>query len=1110
MSASDHTLLEHWQEQRDPTAFRELVSRHGAMVYAACRRVLRNSADAEEVAQECFLALAETDPRSIRVPGAWLHRSATHRSLNRIRADKRRKKREQRYAGARPQVTEPTWNELQQFIDEAITELPEELAVLVTAHFLEGVSQSDLSKTMDTSPSTLSRRISRGVDEIRNKLRKRGIMIGAGLLSGMLAEAKSDPIPKTLYSALGKLAVSGSRRAPIVATASSTTIPFALKLLGTVVGLAVVAAVGSVYTQRPEQIAPNSPLDTGFSTGNSIQRLTATTVVNESTADSEFASAATTASLSGVVVFRDTGEVAPGMRVLIGAEDGQSRSALTDERGVFTFSDVPIGKMGLVAHDARHPEFPEDWLRSEHLLVSVAAGSAVDDITIEVPPLGGEISGLVTDRDTGVAIPGITIESYGPAHGQQVKTGHDGRYTILGLEQGEWRTSISRNNPIFHDSSSESNERVVVETGKAIELDFAVDRSISISGRVIDSDGAQVSKASVDAVLFMDGQSTKRECDLRVDASGRFTVWGGVGGVRAVLSARTKENEGSEIVSVDSVPGTPVRDVVLTLYPKQSVSGRFEDEEGKPVEATLWCRPMHADGPGRWRGYGDRLATTFHVNLARGNYELQARLENRNRSIHDIIETLTVDASDVMGAVVRIRSHDGIGGSYALRGAVTNESGTPLRNTRVYIDGAVASTMHSTQETHTDSTGRFVFEGLLDGAYRVHATPSPPYERFAGYDRINPAVTPEVKIVVRKAGRLRGRVVDAQTGDPVTSFRAEIGNYRGLDNEKRWELKKITVDSGQFDLDAQLDEDWFIRIEADGYAESVQTGSALTSGEVVDGIRFELSPGRVIHGVVVDHTGKPVSGALVFDNGDVFDVTRRSESYAATKTDAQGAFAIEGLADDARVVYILKSGYAVGEAVIRDAVEIVLTRGAIIDGHVLPANAVPSRRSRVSASTARNGHHDHYSSAINDEGYFRMENAIAGVYHIQFSLRDDAGNRLGTYYVETPVEAVDGMTTTQNLSIPLGSSVFSGVATRNGEPAPKLTLRYCREGIASYQITDEAGQFRIEGLPQGRVRIEAPFPNSDNPRISHYRTVADVSLDASAEVHLNIELSEFE
>ena len=58
MADTDTLLLHRWRNQSDAESFSRLVERHGAMVYAVCRRVLRNDADAEEVTQECFFAPA--------------------------------------------------------------------------------------------------------------------------------------------------------------------------------------------------------------------------------------------------------------------------------------------------------------------------------------------------------------------------------------------------------------------------------------------------------------------------------------------------------------------------------------------------------------------------------------------------------------------------------------------------------------------------------------------------------------------------------------------------------------------------------------------------------------------------------------------------------------------------------------------------------------------------------------------------------------------------------------------------------------------------------------------------------------------------------------------
>ena len=95
---TDAVLLERWQRRRDAEAFTELVRRYSGMVVACCKRVLGDASLAEDVAQECFLALMQSGDR-VRVSlGAWLHKIAVRRSIDRIKGDVRRRKRESDFA----------------------------------------------------------------------------------------------------------------------------------------------------------------------------------------------------------------------------------------------------------------------------------------------------------------------------------------------------------------------------------------------------------------------------------------------------------------------------------------------------------------------------------------------------------------------------------------------------------------------------------------------------------------------------------------------------------------------------------------------------------------------------------------------------------------------------------------------------------------------------------------------------------------------------------------------------------------------------------------------------------------------------------------------------
>ena len=72
---TDGQLLERFAAQRDESAFTVLVRRHGPLVLAVCRRVLRHEHDAEDAFQATFLVLAQKagSIRKRESVGSWLH-----------------------------------------------------------------------------------------------------------------------------------------------------------------------------------------------------------------------------------------------------------------------------------------------------------------------------------------------------------------------------------------------------------------------------------------------------------------------------------------------------------------------------------------------------------------------------------------------------------------------------------------------------------------------------------------------------------------------------------------------------------------------------------------------------------------------------------------------------------------------------------------------------------------------------------------------------------------------------------------------------------------------------------------------------------------------------
>ncbi|HEV8377956.1 MAG TPA: RNA polymerase sigma factor, partial [Tepidisphaeraceae bacterium] len=206
---SDLGLLRHYASSRDAQAFAELVRRHAGLVFAVARRLTGNPQDAEDIAQTCFMEMAKKASSIGTSPAGWLHRAATYRARDAMRAQIARRQREAAAAANARQFADPAWEELATFVDELINRMSDELRMPLVLHYLEGRSQSDVARELGVDQSTISRRLAQGVEELRQNLAKAGIVASLGGLTAMMMAHPAEAAPPSLIGATGKMAIAG-------------------------------------------------------------------------------------------------------------------------------------------------------------------------------------------------------------------------------------------------------------------------------------------------------------------------------------------------------------------------------------------------------------------------------------------------------------------------------------------------------------------------------------------------------------------------------------------------------------------------------------------------------------------------------------------------------------------------------------------------------------------------------------------------------------------------------------------------------------------------------------------------------------------------------------
>ena len=147
-------------------AFRGLVDRHLPTVLAIARRMLRDDAEAEDVAQETMLRLwrnaagLELGPNGVR---PWLRRVASNLCIDRVRARRNTTVVEEVPEESAPpsQLRHLAERELGARVDAALQALPERQRLALTLFHYEGMSQIEVGEAMGISDEAVESLLAR-------------------------------------------------------------------------------------------------------------------------------------------------------------------------------------------------------------------------------------------------------------------------------------------------------------------------------------------------------------------------------------------------------------------------------------------------------------------------------------------------------------------------------------------------------------------------------------------------------------------------------------------------------------------------------------------------------------------------------------------------------------------------------------------------------------------------------------------------------------------------------------------------------------------------------------------------------------------------------------
>lgn len=261
----DDALLQQYAATQDPDAFAQLVERYSDFVYTTCLRITHDAHDTQDAAQECFLSLARKAGSIHSSLAGWLHSTARRASLAMVKKSRKREERKATMAVTDRNDDQPSWRDLEPHIDAAVQDLPPELRSPVVLHYLQGKPQSEVGEIMGVDRSTVSRRLKRGVAELRQCLEKAGMGLSVAALASCLGQSSLEAAPIALKMALAGVGTTAG--AAVSMSAGSATTPSTSAVLGTLHGkfaigaaITILVAAGAVVHKelkkpRPPQAA---------------------------------------------------------------------------------------------------------------------------------------------------------------------------------------------------------------------------------------------------------------------------------------------------------------------------------------------------------------------------------------------------------------------------------------------------------------------------------------------------------------------------------------------------------------------------------------------------------------------------------------------------------------------------------------------------------------------------------------------------------------------------------------------------------------------------------------------------------------------------------------
>jgi 5-hydroxyisourate hydrolase-like protein (transthyretin family)/thiol-disulfide isomerase/thioredoxin len=554
----------------------------------------------------------------------------------------------------------------------------------------------------------------------------------------------------------------------------------------------------------------------------------------------------------------------------------------------------PPGRLGRKAY-----KFDDDVYRGQFLIqaLDAATGRPLDNATANLTITDDELSFYLGEGRADAQ--GRIALDYPPQHTVA--------YTLLVKAPGHLPV-------ILTDSKLKTRH---FET----QLTARLERGVSVGGIVRTATGEPIAEAEV--VLYKVKQEGPREFTrvdygtAKTDSTGRWSSSAVPTNFSGFSFQLTHPEYQAGLFTDTAGPGATnlvehsallAGKAIMTLQPASRVRGFVNDSQGHPVpNAELYLQPQNRSEN---RSAPRRVATTDN----NGSFAF-TDTESGERSLFILAEGFTPRFQQAgLGTERGEPVHIVLNEARPVTGFVRDQYQQPIPGAVVRVDNWHETPLLKWRAV-TDEQGRFVWNNPPEDSVLLYVTKT----NYSSMRTMVSGAQGELNFMLQRRSQIVGRVVDADTGEPIPEFKVIRGRAYSPYDPIRWERYNATrARNGQFSISLN---DYYgsegrsqMMVEAPGYIP--QTSPPLTRGGSHTN-NFALKRGKGLSGVVKLPNGEPVANASVVlvDKTDAGYMDRpgqfqRSSSVDLVQTDSSGRFEFQPRLDSHSILAAHDKGFA--------------------------------------------------------------------------------------------------------------------------------------------------------------------------------------------------------